>query len=438
MTQFRCPSLCFLAALVATAPLMAQAPATVATARQLCNGAERSLLAVSGIAELSMGMAGQQQQERPIATTGFVLDGERGFVAVPWSTLDPLRGETRKFDVGTASEYELSWRLAKCSGRLPSGESVALEMMVTDAALDVAILRPVEPLPAKAGLQSASWSEPEALPTLLDEIIVLQRLDAAAEHLLAVNIVRAKAVRPTEGPVLTARPGSILFDAEGYLLGIATALQGPSDTVRAPHGIRAETECGVTSTRTLARLIAMVLEAAGQSGSERGASGTDRQARVPGGVKNDDEGFSMPLTAGAMAPDFELEDQSGTKHKLSSYRGKYVVLDWWGTWCRPCVATMPQVQELHSKYADDPRVVVLALNVGDGNAKMARYWKERGYTFPALNDADALVEEYGLVAYPTAYLIGPDGRILAFATASAHTLEPQLEKALGDEPPKGK
>src|SRR5262249_23966972 len=53
---------------------------------------------------------------------------------------------------------------------------------------------------------------------------------------------------------------------------------------------------------------------------------------------------------GDAAPDWALKDAAGTEHKLSDYRGKVVVLDFWATWCGPCMAAMPGVQALHEKF----------------------------------------------------------------------------------------
>ena len=91
---------------------------------------------------------------------------------------------------------------------------------------------------------------------------------------------------------------------------------------------------------------------------------------------------------------------------------------------------MPQVQVLHSKYANNPDVVILAMNVGDDNEKMAKWWAEKKYTFPTLNDADELTGAYGVRAFPSAILIGPDGTVLNAIVGAAHDLEDELEKAI--------
>jgi peroxiredoxin len=91
---------------------------------------------------------------------------------------------------------------------------------------------------------------------------------------------------------------------------------------------------------------------------------------------------------------------------------------------------LPDVQVLHEKYADDPNVVILAMNVRDDNERMAAYWAERGYTFPTLNDADDLAEQFGVKAFPSTVIIGPDGRVIHAAVGSISAYEDELKKAL--------
>ena len=141
-------------------------------------------------------------------------------------------------------------------------------------------------------------------------------------------------------------------------------------------------------------------------------------------------GIEPTIKVGAVAPSFELVDQSGKKHTSSAYRGKIIMLDWWGVWCGACQRDMPKVQALHEKYSDNPDVVILAMNVRDDNQKMAEYWVEKKYTFPTLNDADDLAGQYGIKAYPSTILIGPDGTVILTAVGSVSSIEEKIEKAI--------
>lgn len=91
---------------------------------------------------------------------------------------------------------------------------------------------------------------------------------------------------------------------------------------------------------------------------------------------------------------------------------------------------MPAVQVLHEKFADNDRVVILAMNVGDENAKAEKYWADNKFTFPTLHDADELSKAYGIKAFPSSILIGPDGKVVYATVGSAHDVESQLEELL--------
>ncbi len=122
------------------------------------------------------------------------------------------------------------------------------------------------------------------------------------------------------------------------------------------------------------------------------------------------------------APDFTLVDQYGESHSLSDYRGKIVFLNFWATWCPPCKAELPYIQELYEEYQamDDPDVVFLGVTFpGYGNEQdvegVTEFLEENGYTFPVLMDTDAsLMQPYYITAYPTTFMIDPDGNVLGY------------------------
>ena len=60
----------------------------------------------------------------------------------------------------------------------------------------------------------------------------------------------------------------------------------------------------------------------------------------------------VELVMGAELPDFTFSDFDGKKHKLSEFRGKFVLIDFWATWCKPCLADIPHLKELSEKYKD--------------------------------------------------------------------------------------
>lgn len=94
------------------------------------------------------------------------------------------------------------------------------------------------------------------------------------------------------------------------------------------------------------------------------------------------------------------------------------------------MASLPQVQVLHKKYAKNPNVVILAMNVGDENERVVDWWKEKKYEFRTLHDADKLASTYGIKAFPSSVLIDPNGKVVRATVGSAYVLEAELQKAL--------
>lgn len=127
--------------------------------------------------------------------------------------------------------------------------------------------------------------------------------------------------------------------------------------------------------------------------------------------------------AGALAPDFVLKDPQGKEHRLSDYRGKVVVLDFWATWCGPCQLAMPGLQKLHEKH---PTAVVLGLNCWEDGDPSA-FMKDKGYTYGLLLKADEVASKYGVSGIPAFFVIGKDGRILH----SAVGFDPDGEEKIG-------
>ena len=125
------------------------------------------------------------------------------------------------------------------------------------------------------------------------------------------------------------------------------------------------------------------------------------------------------LADGVQAPDFTANDKDGHPVKLSDYKGKTVVLDFWATWCGPCQMSLPHTTKVATQYADKG-VTVLAVNVWDKpDAFQAWLPKHPEYASlhfaidPSTNDAKGIATGlYGVSGIPTQYIIGPDGRIV--------------------------
>ena len=131
------------------------------------------------------------------------------------------------------------------------------------------------------------------------------------------------------------------------------------------------------------------------------------------------------LGAGAKAPEFPSFDLDGKEVRLADYRGKVLILDFWATWCSPCIASMPHTQEIAAKYADQG-VAVLAVCTGDKRTKFADWVKLKGGSYPALrftldpheqgtpaHAQRASVALYGVPAIPAQFIIDRSGQIVA-------------------------
>jgi thiol-disulfide isomerase/thioredoxin len=115
---------------------------------------------------------------------------------------------------------------------------------------------------------------------------------------------------------------------------------------------------------------------------------------------------------GYRAPDFELEDLSGNKVKLSSLCGKTVVVNFWSLDCPYCLAEMPEFEAFYSSKPEE--VEVLMVNLDRDQRKLATYIKNKGYTFTVLKDEKArTLRDYLIRGVPTTIVIGNDGIVKA-------------------------
>lgn len=117
-----------------------------------------------------------------------------------------------------------------------------------------------------------------------------------------------------------------------------------------------------------------------------------------------------------MAPNFELQTIQGETVRLSDYRGKAVLLNFWATWCGPCRVEIPDFIEL-TNTRDTDKFVILGMTLQSGTPDQIRKFAEKmGMNYPVLYGEDAtmmkLAELYNQIqAIPTTFLIGPDGRV---------------------------
>ena len=128
---------------------------------------------------------------------------------------------------------------------------------------------------------------------------------------------------------------------------------------------------------------------------------------------NYEGGDGTSLQIGDPAPDFALQTESGETVRLADFRGETVVLDFWGTWCAPCVEVLPAMGELAEAH---PEVTVLGLASYElEDATPTAFARERGASYPVLLADTQTLEAYHVYAFPTYFVIGPDGTLLYHA-----------------------
>ena len=110
------------------------------------------------------------------------------------------------------------------------------------------------------------------------------------------------------------------------------------------------------------------------------------------------------------APEFNLQTLAGESVRSAELKGKVVVLDFWATWCGPCVEELPQFQATVDRWADRPEVVFLAVSVDEDEDVVRRFMKKNEYDFPVARDGE-VADDFGVSALPTIVLIGREGRI---------------------------
>jgi len=113
--------------------------------------------------------------------------------------------------------------------------------------------------------------------------------------------------------------------------------------------------------------------------------------------------------------DFELPDLTGKKQRLSDYRGKWVVVNYWATWCPPCLEEMPDLDDFHVRHKDKD-AVVLGVNMEDiGVDQLSRFVDSLMVSYPILRDKPRPFTELGnITGMPTSFIVSPEGEVVAY------------------------
>jgi thiol-disulfide isomerase/thioredoxin len=133
---------------------------------------------------------------------------------------------------------------------------------------------------------------------------------------------------------------------------------------------------------------------------------------------------------GEPGPGFSLRDVDGREHRLESYRGKVVLLNFWAVWCEPCRKEMPSLDRLGKSLAQEP-FAILAIDLGDTDAAVRRFLDQVPVGFPVLLDRDLAVSRaWGVKLLPVTVVLDPEGRPKYRAIGEVDWDDPAIAKRL--------
>jgi peroxiredoxin len=176
-----------------------------------------------------------------------------------------------------------------------------------------------------------------------------------------------------------------------------------------PPDSRPVTAVGSARRAALCSLLGLLLLAACGS-DERGAPGAAAGSEALAGERE-------------LAPDFEHPDLEGASVRLSALRGRTVVIDFWATWCPPCVLEIDELNALQAELQDtDVRILAISIDTLPPE-ELAAWVKEHGITYPVALASTDLATDYGADAFPFHVLVGPDGRVREQLESGFHDRE---------------
>jgi peroxiredoxin len=140
------------------------------------------------------------------------------------------------------------------------------------------------------------------------------------------------------------------------------------------------------------------------------------------------------LVAGAKFPDFDVKDLNDKPLSVGEYKGKLVLIDFWATWCGPCVAELPNVLKTYEKY-HDKGFDIIGISLDQAKDKLTKFIEDKKMPwrqyFDGLGWQNKLGAKYGVNSIPATYLLDKEGKIIA-KNLRGEALEKAVAKALGE------
>lgn len=122
--------------------------------------------------------------------------------------------------------------------------------------------------------------------------------------------------------------------------------------------------------------------------------------------KQPDEAAAEPL------PNVYFKDGDGKTIDLASLKGKVIFINFWATWCPPCIAEMPSINSLHSKFKDNEKVVFLMVDVDGNYQKSDSFMKKHHYDLAVVSPASEIPPVFMQGAVPTTVILDPEGKMV--------------------------
>ncbi len=118
-----------------------------------------------------------------------------------------------------------------------------------------------------------------------------------------------------------------------------------------------------------------------------------------------------PLADRPPAPELDLHDMDGARHRMSDYLGRVVIVNFWATWCPPCREEMPSMQRAYEQLRGEG-IEMLAINIGEDEDTLFAFTADYPVEFPLLLDLDsATIQRWPVKGLPTTFVVDPEGRL---------------------------
>ena len=127
-------------------------------------------------------------------------------------------------------------------------------------------------------------------------------------------------------------------------------------------------------------------------------------------VKREETPKTQAVVVGLNAPEFSLSDPSGKTYTLSELKGSVVFINFWATWCPPCIEEMPSIQNLYNGFKDRKEFRMVTILYKDDYEKAMAYMKQNNYALPVLIDREGKsAKAYGVTGVPETYIVDKQG-----------------------------